>query len=248
MLIYQYSGGLDGFLSAVFYTYEVRKIPDLITDGELTEPPLTAQTVQIEPEEQKALRVERGLCDRLGAAALSWLDYAYASCDPERNRKLLYWILSVFRYGEQVNKRFQDPYVMDFFDMTARVTLEIEHILGFLRFSQSAHGLFCAEFAPDHNILPFLMPHFCRRMNQCPFLIRDRKRKLYGLYNGKQWKIVQQERMDPITISEPELTFRALWRSYYNSASIPGRENKKLQNGYLPRRYRAYMTEFQTQT
>lgn len=246
MLIYQYSGGLDGFLSAVFRAYEEKALPDLITDGELTEPPLASQIVVILPDEGKALRVEKGLYARLGMTGLHQLSYAYASCDPEKNRKLFYWVLSVFKYGSEVQKRYQDPNVMDFCDMTARVTLEINHMLGFLRFAQSKEGLYCAEFAPDNNILPFLMPHFTHRFNDQSFLIYDCKRSLYGIYNGTEWKVMASDQKIPLTLSEPETVFQKLWKEYFRSVSIAARENKRLQDSYLPRRYRAFLTEFRT--
>ncbi len=244
MLIYQYSGGLDGFLCAVFRAYEDRVLPDLITDGQLVEPPLLSQIVIIPPDEGKALRVERGIHARLGISGLHQLSYAYASCDPEKNRKLFYWLLSVFKYGNEVQSRYQDPNIMDFCDMTARVTLEIHHMLGFLRFTQSLQGLYCAEFAPDNNILPFLIPHFTQRFNDQSFLIRDCKRSLYGVYNGTEWKILYSEKNIPFSPSEPEQTFQKLWREYYRAVAITSRENKRLQDSYLPRRYRAFLTEF----
>lgn len=243
MLIYQYSGGLDGFLTAVFEAYRAKQIPDLLTDGELCEYPLQAQIVTLRPDEAKALRVERGLCGHLGESGLHQLGYAYASCDPDRNRKLFYWILSVFKYGAQVQKRYQDPNVMDFCDMTARVTLEIYHQLGFLRFAQSKEGLYCAEFAPDNNILPFLMPHFSRRLSDQPFLIRDVKRNLYGIYNGEEWKVLESDAQIAFEFSQPEQTFQALWKTYFRSITIAARENRKLQDSFLPRRYRAFLTE-----
>ena len=243
MLIYQYSGGLDGFLTAVFEAYRARQIPDLLTDGELCEPPLQAQLVTLRPDEAKALRVERGIYGHLGESGLHQLGYAYASCDPDRNRKLFYWILSVFKYGAEVQKRYQDPFVMDFCDMTARVTLEICHQLGFLRFAQSKEGLYCAEFAPDNNILPFLMPHFSRRLSDQCFLIWDVKRNLYGVYNGEEWKVLESDAQISPEYSQPEQTFQALWRTYFRSVTIAARENRKLQDSFLPRRYRAFLTE-----
>lgn len=244
MLIYQYSGGLDGFLSAVFRAYEDKALPDLITDGNVTEPPLLSRIVTILPDEAKALRIEQGIHARLGMSGLHQLSYAYASCDSEKNRKLFYWVLSVFKYGSDVQKRYQDPNVMNFCDMTARVTLEINHMLGFLRFAQSTEGLYCAEFAPDNNILPFLMPHFTRRFNDQSFLIYDCKRSLYGIYNGMEWKVLSSEKRIPLSFSGQEAVFQRLWQEYYRSVSIAARENKRLQDSYLPRRYRAFLTEF----
>lgn len=244
MLIYQYSGGLNGFLSAVFRAYQDKALPDLITDGNLIEPPLLSKIVTIQPDEAKALRVERGIFTRIGISGLHQLTYAYASGDPEKNRKLFYWVLSVFKYGNEVQKRYQDPNIMNFYDMTARVTLEINHMLGFLRFAQSSEGLYCAEFAPDNNILPFIMPHFTRRFNDQSFLIYDCKRSLYGIYNGTEWNVLYEEKKISYTLSEPEQVFQKLWKEYYRSVSIAARENRRLQDSYLPRRYRAFLTEF----
>ena len=245
MIIYQYSGGLDGFLSAVFEAYRRRQLPDLFTDGEILEPPLQSELVTILPDEAKALRIEKGIHARLGISGLHQLSYAYASCDPERNRKLFYWILSVFKYGAEVQKRFHDSNVMNFCDMTARVTLEINHMMGFLRFAQSKEGLYCAEFYPDNNILPFLMPHFTTRFSDQPFLIFDRKRNLYGLYNCTEWKVLASDQRISPELSEPETMFQSLWKEYFRSVSIAARENRKLQDSYLPRRYRVFLTEFQ---
>ncbi len=245
MLIYQYSGGLDGFLSAVFRAYEEKALPDLITDGVLSEPPLLSQIVTMNPDEEKALRVERGLYARLGIYGLHQLTYAYASCDPEKNQKLFYWILSVFKYGNDVQKRYQDPNVMNFYDMTARVTLEINHTLGLLHFAESTEGLYYAEFAPDNNILPFLVPRFSRKFNGQPFLIYDCKRSLYGIYNGTEWKVLYPEKKISAPLSEPGPVFQGLWKEYYRSVAIAARENRRLQDAYLPRRYRAFLRELQ---
>lgn len=244
MLIYQYSGGMDGFLSAVFRAYQDKALPDLITDGEVSEPPLLSTLVRIIPDEAKALRIEKGIHARLGITGLHHLTYAYASCDPEKNRKIFYWLLSVFKYGSDVQKRYHDPHVMDFFDMTARVTLEIHRMHGLLRFAQSEEGLYCAKFAPDNNILPFLMPHFTQRLSDQPFLIYDCKRRLYGIYNGTEWKVISSEKEIQFSFSQPEILFRSLWKEYYRSVSIASRENRRLQDAYLPRRYRVFLTEF----
>lgn len=245
MIIYQYSGGLDGFLSAVFYAYQKKEIPDLITDGECIEPPLEATIISILPDEALSLRIERGLCARLGAEGLQRLSYAYASCDPQRNRKIFYWLLSVFKYGKDVQKRYHDPYVLEFNDMTARVTLEIHRMMGFLRFAQSKEGLYCAKISPDHNILPFLMPHFTHRFNDQSFLIFDCKRNLYGIYNGTEWKVITRDTSPSLQFSEPETVFQCLWKEYFRSVTIAARENRCLQDAYLPRRYRAFLSEFQ---
>ena len=246
MLIYQYSGELDGFLSAVFRIYQEKTVPDLLTDGELCESPLFSDLITVHPEEEKALRVEKGIYARLGISGLHQLSYAYASSDPERNRKLLYWILSVFKYGNDVQKRHHDPNVTECCDMTAKVTTEIHRMLGFLRFSQSRGGIYCAEFSPDNNVLPFIMHHFVHRFGDQPFLILDVKRNLCGIYNCEEWKIVTPDKKISVLLSEREQVFQDLWKTYFRSVSVASRENRKLQDSYLPRRYRAFLTEFQT--
>lgn len=245
MLIYQYSNGLDGFLSAVFRAYEDRALPDLITDGQLSQPPLSSQLVVVRPDEAKALRVEKGIYARLGMSGLHQITYAYASADPEKNRKLFYWILSVFKHGGEVQKRYRDPNIMEFYDMTARVTLEINHALLHLTFCQNGNGLHCAELSPEHNILPFLIPHCVRKLRE-PFLISDCKRSLYGVFDGTEWKVLYSEQKTPLTLANSQEIFQRLWKEYYRAIAIAAHENKRLQDSYLPRRYRAFFSDFRT--
>lgn len=244
MLIYQYSGGLNGFLCAVFRAYGDKALPDLITDGTISQPPFCSQIVRIVPEEEKALRVERGIHARLGMAGLRQLGYAYASCDLDRNRKLFYWILSVFKYGSEVQKRYHDGNVMEFCDMTARVTLEIGRTASSLSFADRESGLHYATCTPEHNVLPFLMPQLLHRFGKEKFLVLDSKRNLYGISNGTEWKVLSSGGRLFGEQNPPEEIYQRLWQEYFRAIALAARENARLQDGFLPCRYRAFLTEF----
>lgn len=45
-------------------------------------------------------------------------------------------------------------------------------------------------------------------------------------------------------LSDKENQMQALWHKYIDSVNIPERPHKKLQDGFLPRRYRKHMSEF----
>ena len=44
---------------------------------------------------------------------------------------------------------------------------------------------------------------------------------------------------------ERELAYRRLWRSFYDTISIQGRENPRCRMTQMPKRYWGRMTEFQ---
>lgn len=47
-----------------------------------------------------------------------------------------------------------------------------------------------------------------------------------------------------VTLSADEEGWQRLWKQYYAAVNIPSRERLRQQRGYLPVRYRAFMTEF----
>lgn len=60
---------------------------------------------------------------------------------------------------------------------------EIEHLKGFIRFRETAAGVYYAACAPDNDILPQLARHFIGRL-ACPFILHDIARAYALCYNG----------------------------------------------------------------
>ena len=67
-----------------------------------------------------------------------------------------------------------------------------------------------------------------------------RVRYHWVLVKDREWDQEIRERF-----SESEKEFARLWTGFFDSISIPERENRMCQMNHLPLRYRAEMTEFQ---
>lgn len=126
-------------------------------------------------------------------------------------------------------------------DVLHKIGKEIEHLKGFLRFRETAYGVYYAACAPDNDIVPMLAPHFIRRL-AAPFIIHDIRRGYALCFNGEKTTCIEAKEAEiPLSASEEE--FASLWASYFKNAAIRARKNQTQQNGLMPRRYRKFMPE-----
>lgn len=65
------------------------------------------------------------------------------------------------------------------------------------------------------------------------------------MYQPRRWAIAPLEDFTPGPPGREDLTYRKLWRRFFQTAAIEGRRRPRRQNTNLPKRYRAMMTEFQ---
>lgn len=65
----------------------------------------------------------------------------------------------------------------------ARKTARLSHaFLGLIRFRTVGPALYLADFSPECHVLPLLLPHFCERLPDQCFVIRDQRRGLAALH------------------------------------------------------------------
>lgn len=122
----------------------------------------------------------------------------------------------------------------------------------FVRFRELEGGLLFARIEPDANVLEFVMPHFADRFPLENFVIVDVRRGLAGIHESKRdWFLVrmdgqERERFSSLVLrySEEELEMAELFRHFCISLGIKERKNLKLQQQFLPLKYRRFMTEF----
>ena len=89
-------------------------------------------------------------------------------------------------------------------DVLHKIGKEIEHLKGFLRFRETAHGVYYAACAPDNDVVPSLAPHFIRRL-ACPFIIHDISRGYALCYNGEKTICIEAKEAEiPLSASEEE--------------------------------------------
>lgn len=245
MLIYEYSGTLNGFLCTVFEAWKQREYPDLITDSQCIQIPLAYTLRTVKETSEQAFRIRTGIGNLLGNSGLTEIDQGFSSGRSNRNMILFHWIMALFRYGEKIQKMFSDQRVLDFKQMVSAVSLEIHRMHGFLRFQQTQEGLWFSEYAPDNDITAFLMPHFFRRLPDQPLLLLDRRRNKCGISNTREWKVTTLPENLHLTKTDVEQNLQMFWKQYYKTVNIASRNNSRLQANYLPRRYRSFLPEME---
>ncbi len=113
---------------------------------------------------------------------------------------------------------------------------------GFLRFMESRDGALYAPFSPDNDITDLLMAHFAERMKAERFVIHDVKRKIAGMYDGREWIMARVGEAE-VYLSEYERAFENLWKKYYKAVNIESRPHIKQMKGYMPVRYWKFLPE-----
>jgi probable DNA metabolism protein len=137
-----------------------------------------------------------------------------------------------------------------------RAAGQAHHYLGLLRFRAVSPDFYLADFAPDCNVLPLVLPHFCDRLPDQDFAIRDLRRHLAALHladGSVSIHILADEQVagtpddHAIAVAAPtgeDDSFGPLWQLYLKRLSIPERRNPKLQQANMPKKYWPYLTEF----
>ena len=77
------------------------------------------------------------------------------------------------------------------------------------------------------------------------FLIFDKTHKVALIHEKRALRIVAAEHIDFPAVSEEEARYRALWKHFYDTVSIQGRENPRCRMTHMPKRYWENMVEME---
>lgn len=243
-IAYLYDGSLEGFLTVVFTIYERRQLPDAIAIEEGFQPSFDQYPLFVPMDKEKARRVQKGILQKAGREVWKKVLYAFLGTHPSKERLLFSYIQQALEVGPKILYDLANSTIIEIERIAGHTSRELERWMGFLRFSKISNGIYYAPFEPQDDVLPLLMPHFVQRFSSHPFLIHDLNRHMVGAYDMNQWILIPvSEDFSPI-LEEDNQFFEDAWQSFFQAISNPERENKKLQQNHMPKRYRMHMTEF----
>ncbi|MBP5338014.1 MAG: TIGR03915 family putative DNA repair protein [Prevotella sp.] len=257
MQVYTFDNSLDGLLTAVFDSFSLRQQPEaLLAEGEQL-PLFADQPHVVATDSDKAVRVWKGLEKHLSKDGLRMITLSWLSEERALNQSLFNFICKVFRqpHVKNLEQNASDPDVLAVRNTCRRVLHEQLRMKQFIRFQKAKDGTYLAVVSPDHNVLPLITDHFQDRFNDQPWLIYDARRHYGYYYDGKTVIHVSFEdesavpfdlsngKMDEEVLSENDMIFQDLWRTYFKAICIKERMNPKKQLNDMPRRYWKYMTE-----
>ena len=239
---YEYDGTFPGFLTCVFDSYAHREEPMAFLgpeDGRYTLWPVR----RVDTDRARADRVWRGIGDKLGPRGQRLAYRAFLTCLEDREVHIWRFLEYGFARGTRVLADLGDSRVDTLRRAVDHLEGEAHLYKGFVRFSDQG-GVLLSEIRPKNRVLPLLGKHFAGRFNTERFLLWDSVHREALVHQPGQWTIAPLEELDPGPPGEEEVTYRRLWRRFFQRVAIQGRTNPRCQNTHLPKRFRNMMTEF----
>ena len=199
---------------------------------------------EIKTDVKLANKVRSGVIQKYGYQIYNEVYDAYLNHDNNKEDKILNYLKILFKHGIKVRNMYDQAEVVEFNILRNRVLFEAHRLVGFIRFQEMTNGIYYGYFGSDNDVLEIITPHFKNRFNSQRFIIHDVRRGKMVFYDGQKCNFTQAPEYIEIEISDAEVLFSKLWQQYHKNVSIILRENKRLQNGFAPRKYRFFMNEF----
>lgn len=243
-LVYRYDGSFSGFLCCVFQCFQNRELPSAIEPWDAPQETLFPIR-EIETIPEQAQRVDRSIPRKMSAEAYSLVRDAFLTCLEEKELKMLRFLLLGYRVGPQVMQLLTDERVHVLDRAVFHARHEAHMLTGFLRFSDYG-GFLAAEIGPKNNVMPLLAPHFCERFSCEDFLIWDSVHHT-GLLHQKsgEYRFFEADRVELPQPDENEQQYRELWKRFYQTIAVEGRENPRQRRTMMAKRYWPWITEMQ---
>ena len=242
MTVYKCDGTRDGILCCIFESFLKKEQPVAVYSNEF-QPSFDMTIKTIETDAERTARVRKAIIKSGGISLLSQLFYPLRSFDETKETVIFKVAFRCVAEKRNVLTDYSDLSVIAFSDLTHKISYEIHRMHGFIRFRECVGGMY-AHFEPDNDIVDLVAPHFAKRFAGEKFILHDTRRNIMVAYDGKSLQTFVPEFPVSVYLTEDELVFDSLWKTYFNSVAIASRKNTRQQDNYLPRRYRKNMNEF----
>lgn len=242
MIDYLYDGTFEGILTCIYHHYYTDKASGIFP-REAYQSSMLGGYMEVETDGEKARRVYEAIEKKISPYDLRRIYKAYLSNDPEKETKILKYVVLGFQKGSVVSMLHGNPAVFDIQSIEKKINVETERMLQFVRFSVMENDILYAAIEPDHDVLELLHRHFCDRFRNDPFIIHDVKRSKALVAYQKQWYITQFDLEDVPKTSSEEKDYQRLWKNYFEHIAIRERTNPRCQKNFMPVRYWKHLTE-----
>ncbi len=245
-MIYLYDGSYYGMLSCVYEHYYTMKANEIYA-VQLFEGSLIDESKFIVTDEVKAEKVELAIKNKFSSNGYMDMYRSFLSDEPNKDNYILQYLMAGFKMGAKIDRMYSEPYVIRIRELSRRVGFESHRFLGLLRFVERKPYLY-ARFEPDSDILTLIGDHFADRYKNERIVIHDLKRHKALVAYGGEWLLydVDNQELLPEGSEDDELEtlLRDLWKGYFDHIGIEGRKNLKLQQAFVPLKYRKHVVEF----
>ena len=243
---YIYDGSFEGFLSLTFESWRKKELPAMVFPSGMEELTLFPSFF-IETDENKALRVEKGIIKAAGAGAFRNVEHCFLSCAAQKELLLLDYIRLCIGCGTKVLSMLADDTVYKVEKAVFACTREGHLYKGFARFS--VHGdVMTAVIDPKNSVLPLIADHFCERYHAESFIIYDKTHSSALVFSKGKRAIIPTDGFEPPRADISEIEARRLWKLFYDTIAIEQRDNPRCRMSMRPKRFWSRLTEMENST
>lgn len=236
-----YDGSLEGFLSLVYEVYTKALHVDSISTCKTNS--LFADTCEITTQQNNSERVYAGIKKSFTPKHRQTITNTFLCKGYSLEMELLAFIKLGFKeqkYLDDINR----VCVFKLKELEKELFRVVHKMYGFIRFEELEDKTLYAKFNNKFNIILFLARHFSERLQGSNFILHDTRRDLAYVSKDGKGKLHNVHEADTPILSADEEKFKKLWQTFFHAVSIQERENKKLQQQFVPLIYREYMSEF----
>lgn len=241
-MIYVYDGEFDGLLTCIYYHYYSKKADEIFSFSNYREK-LFDEVINIETDLEKAKKVKMAINNKLSFQIYKDIYGTFLSCEKNKDTYILKYLTKAFKNKEYVEKSFIEDEIKNVKKTSKRVYFEMHRFLGLIRFSEYS-GVLYSKINPDNDILILLGDHFSERLKEEKLVIHDEKRRKAIISSYGKWMIVPFGENCVLEKSKEEAVIEKLWIYYFESIEIETRKNSKLQQRFVPLKYRENLLEF----
>lgn len=242
MIDYLYDGTFEGILTCIYHHYYTEKASGIF-HRDSYQSTLLGGYMEVETDQMKAVTVYEAIERKISSYDLRRIYKAYLSNDPDKETKILKYIVLGFREGAKISMLHGNQTVFDIQAIEKKIEVEKERMLQFVRFSVMENDVLYARIEPDNDVVELIAGHFCDRFRNEPFIIHDVKRSKALIAYRKKWYISQFDEYDIPEVSADEHDYRRLWKNYFENIAIRERTNPRCQKNFMPVRYWKHLTE-----
>ena len=240
-VIYIYDGSFDGFLCCVFESVYASELPvDIMCEEDA--PPTLYDVRTIVTDPIKAERVCTSIPLKISDRAMELVMTVFCSCLEKKELRILEFLLQGYREGRKLCYKLGDAVVTPLLDAEKHLLREAHLLKGFVRFADVGGGL-VAAITRKNYVLPFIARHFVLRYHDEQFMIFAKAHTAALVYQNGRPEILQVDHVTFPEITESEAHYQALWKQFYNTIAIEGRENPRCRMTHMPKRYWQNMLE-----
>lgn len=249
---------IEGIFTAVYDAYsavikhEFSHNDVEIIAGEITSFQLFADYIDVITNKEKASKVTKSICEKMGYCTYESLYFASTVDDDDKATDIYFTIVEGFNLKDsfKILDLWTNQHVSNVLALKRKASNEFCRWREFLQFRELENGILYSKIGPICNILPLLSSHFENRIPKENFIIHDEIRDLFlvheashkcVLVNGNSF-IENREILEQT--SDNDKIICALFKEFVETIAIKERINPKLQQQLMPLRIQKYKIEF----